>query len=144
MLHTYLNEGGPLPATTAEEKVALLTPRIKQESYYQMILENILGQGHKYIRRAGVTDISLLDTHVEIKVAHRYHESAAQLLKYNLLSPKSYLVVVLFGPIKDREFLRKFFRNTCVTHVLYFDKEDNLIPLYRSTGTISPYFAKRS
>ena len=141
MLPPYLVHGGPLPATTPEEMVRLLTPRVKRENFYQTILENILGSGHQHIPKAGFTDITLANGHVEIKEASNYHQTVGQLQKYQIICPKPRLVVVLFGKIKDRELLRDFYRETPITDVLYFDEDDNLIPLYRATRTVSPYFS---
>lgn len=123
------------------ERLRMVTPRIKKESYYQTLMENLLGGQHHYIKEAGFTDVTLANAHVEIKDAKKYHQACGQLLKYHLADPRDYLVVVLFGAMSTSvEFLRLFFSHTIATHVLYFDDDDNLNPIYKSTGTKSPYW----
>lgn len=125
------------------DKLQLVTPRVKLESYYQTIVERLLSCGHLHIKGAGITDITLDNAHVEIKNARRYHETAGQLLKYALVDAREFYVVILFGqhPV-SLDFLRAFFSQTIITHALWFDEDDNLHPIYRSTGPISPYFEK--
>jgi len=139
-LHPYLKYGGPLPATTAEEKLALVTPKVKREQYYQTLLENIIDAGHLYIAGTGWTDVSLEACHVEIKDVKHYSQAVGQLLRYAIMEPRAFLIVVLFGKMRDIDVLINFFRHTDIHYVFYFDDDDNLIPLYRSTGTVSPYF----
>src|SRR3954466_5423410 len=124
-LHRYLTKGVRLDRETDERKLHLLIPRVKRESYYQTLLENLLNSEHHYLGGAGITDLTLNNAHVEIKEGRKYNQTCGQLLKYHLARPRKYLVAVLFGPLPDRDFLCLFFSHTCVTHVLHFDAADN-------------------
>jgi hypothetical protein len=125
------------------DRLALVTPKVKREAYFQTIVENALGGTHRHIPGSGFTDVTLANAHVEIKEASKYHQTPGQLLKYHLIEPRPYLVVILFGrlPVSE-EFLRRYFAETHVTHVLRFDDADNLVPLFCATGKTSPYFSR--
>ena len=143
MMHS-INHGVQVQDRSAQEMLALLTPKRKTESYYQTLTENILNGGHLHIHSVGFTDLTLENAHVEIKHGPMYHVTAGQLLKYHLARPRQFRVAILFGRIPvDINFLREFFSHTIVTHVLYFDDSDNIIPLYRCTGTTSPYWPQK-
>lgn len=125
------------------DKLELITPRVKLESYYQTLVEGLLKTGHHHVRGVGFTDVTLDNAHVEIKNARRYHETPGQLLKYALADPRPYYVVILFGQhTVTLDFLAEFFSHTIVTNALWFDEHDNLHTIYRSTGTTSPYFER--
>ncbi len=126
-----------------EGRLDLLTPRVKKESYYQTLIENILGGSHQYIKRIGFTDVTIHNAHIEIKDGPKYHQACGQLLKYHLVCPRDHRVVILFGRLPvSLDFLRTFFSHTIATHVLYFDSVDNLHPIYRGSDLTSPYFRK--
>ena len=89
----------------------------KNESFYQMVLEHILGGKHKLLN-CGITDITLNDTHIEIKEWCVWKEAIGQLLCYNFEDPKPNLHVYLFG--KPLESKRSIIFNTF--------KHNNIIP----------------
>lgn len=122
------------------DKLELITPRVKLEQYYQTIIENISGGSHRYIAGIGFTDVTLANAHIEIKNARNYAMTAGQLLKYHLGDPRDNRVVILFGPLTvSPDFLVSFFSHTIATHVLWFDQDDNLHPIYQKRVT-SPYW----
>ena len=60
------------------------------------MLERLLGGSHRRLR-TGITDITLKNTHVEIKRWERWSDAVGQLAKYQHAEPKQELRVYLFG-----------------------------------------------
>ncbi len=69
----------------------------RNESYYQHLLETLLGATHMHIPDVGITDITTSDTHVEIKDWKRYHQVPGQLATYQQAVPRVNSVVYFFG-----------------------------------------------
>lgn len=71
------------------------------ESYYQKLLETILGAGHKRLK-CGETDITTDDFHAEIKQSGDWKGAIGQLFCYNKHDPKKEMRLYLFGTYKEK------------------------------------------
>lgn len=76
-------------------EIAILKDK-KDESVYQLLLQNFLGGKHLQLN-IGVTDISTDRLHAEIKLWNCWKEAIGQLLVYNKEAPRETLYLYLFG-----------------------------------------------
>jgi hypothetical protein len=72
----------------------------RNEAFYQSILEEYLGNGHKKLP-IGITDVTTDTCHAEIKEWSCYKEAIGQLMAYNVCDPKEKLEMYMFGCYKD-------------------------------------------
>ena len=68
----------------------------RPEAFYQKVLENVLKGTHKRIP-SGVTDVTTLYSHAEIKKWPKWRHAIGQLLSYNATDKKPILQVYLFN-----------------------------------------------
>jgi hypothetical protein len=72
----------------------------KNEKFYQLLLEKYLGGTHKTLS-CGITDITTDSCHAEIKEWNSWKEAIGQLTCYNIVDPKEYIEMYMFGRYKQ-------------------------------------------
>lgn len=101
----------------------------KNESFYQAIVEQHLGGGHKKLL-IGETDVTTETHHAEIKNWDCWKESVGQLTVYNNEDPKEHLHVYLFGKCSIEKRIRVVDAlQKCKMNVFTFDEEDRIVSL---------------
>lgn len=73
----------------------------KNEAFYQMLLEQFLGGGHKHLS-CGITDVTTDECHAEIKEWKNWKEAIGQLGCYNKVDPRNRLELYFFGSISKK------------------------------------------
>lgn len=68
----------------------------KKEDYYQIILEQYLQNTHKKVE-CGITDVTTVSCHAEIKRWDCWKEALGQLISYNTVDPKDNIQAYMFG-----------------------------------------------
>lgn len=84
-------------AFSVDSTSSVTIPIVRNEEFYQRILESVLGAGHKRLP-CGETDITTDEFHAEIKVGKCWKDGIGQLVCYNKEDPRLELRLYLFGP----------------------------------------------
>lgn len=100
----------------------------KPEVFYQRILENHLSGKHKKLD-CGVTDITTVHMHAEIKEWKKWKEAVGQLLSYNVCDKRAYLRIYLFDsyPMKNKEIAMQIFKEYSIQPYEFVEDKNKLI-----------------